>query len=66
MTAPQNVGKPGEPERSLSEKWREYRKPGYYEEFDYAWTMTIDLDRCTRLRGMRDRVQGREQSAHRR
>ena len=28
-------------------KWREYRRPGYYEEFDYAWTMTIDLDRCT-------------------
>ncbi|HEY5567926.1 MAG TPA: 4Fe-4S dicluster domain-containing protein [Gammaproteobacteria bacterium] len=28
-------------------KWREYRKPGYYERFDYAWTMTIDLDRCT-------------------
>ncbi len=28
-------------------KWQEYRKPGYYEEFDYAWTMTIDLDRCT-------------------
>lgn len=27
--------------------WRKYRKPGYYEEFDYAWTMTIDLDRCT-------------------
>ena len=27
--------------------WREYRRPGYYEEFDYAWTMTIDLDRCT-------------------
>lgn len=27
--------------------WRKFRKPGYYEEFDYAWTMTIDLDRCT-------------------
>ena len=27
--------------------WRKYRKPGYYEEFDYAWGMTIDLDRCT-------------------
>ncbi|MED5534237.1 MAG: 4Fe-4S dicluster domain-containing protein [Pseudomonadota bacterium] len=27
--------------------WREYRRPGYYEEFDYAWTMSIDLDRCT-------------------
>jgi len=27
--------------------WEKYRKPGYYDEFDYAWTMTIDLDRCT-------------------
>jgi len=27
--------------------WRKYRKPGYYDEFDYAWTMSIDLDRCT-------------------
>ena len=27
--------------------WREYREPGYYDEFDYHWTMTIDLDRCT-------------------
>jgi Fe-S-cluster-containing dehydrogenase component len=27
--------------------WRKYRKPGYYEEFDYAWTMSIDLDRCS-------------------
>ncbi len=27
--------------------WRKYRRPGYYKEFDYAWTMTIDLDRCT-------------------
>ena len=27
--------------------WRKYRKPGYYDKFDYAWTMTIDLDRCT-------------------
>ena len=31
----------------VRDKWREYRKPGYYEELDYAWTMTIDLDRCT-------------------
>jgi len=27
--------------------WQEYRKDGYYDQFDYAWTMTIDLDRCT-------------------
>ena len=38
----QNKTEPG-----VLEKWRAYRKPGYYEEFDYAWTMTIDLDRCT-------------------
>jgi len=27
--------------------WRKFRKPGYYEDFDYAWTMSIDLDRCS-------------------
>lgn len=27
--------------------WRRYRKPGYYDDFDYAWTMSVDLDRCT-------------------
>jgi len=31
----------------LTNGWQKYRKPGYYEKFDYAWTMTIDLDRCT-------------------
>ena len=31
----------------FTEGWRKNRKPGYYEEFDYHWTMTIDLDRCT-------------------
>jgi molybdopterin-containing oxidoreductase family iron-sulfur binding subunit len=31
----------------FSSGWREFRKDGYYDEFDYAWTMTIDLDRCT-------------------
>jgi Fe-S-cluster-containing dehydrogenase component len=31
----------------FSDAWRKYRKPGYYEQFDYHWTMTIDLDRCT-------------------
>ncbi len=29
------------------EGWRKYRKDGYYDEFDYAWTMSIDLDRCS-------------------
>ena len=42
-----SVRNQNEPERGVREKWREYRKPGYYEELDYAWTMTIDLDRCT-------------------
>ena len=32
---------------SVRDKLREYSRPGYYEEFDYHWTMTIDLDRCT-------------------
>lgn len=27
--------------------WKKFSKPGYYDKFDYAWTMTIDLDRCT-------------------
>ena len=31
----------------FTQQWQKYRKPGYYEEFDYAWTMTVDLDRCT-------------------
>lgn len=32
---------------SLLEKFRRYTKPGYYDTFDYHWTMSIDLDRCT-------------------
>ncbi len=31
----------------FTESWRKYTKPGYYDEFDYHWAMTIDLDRCT-------------------
>ncbi len=27
--------------------WQKFRKPATYEDFDYAWTMSIDLDRCT-------------------
>ena len=27
--------------------WKTYRKDGYYQDFDYHWAMTIDLDRCT-------------------
>lgn len=27
--------------------WREYREPGYYDGFDYHWTLSVDLDRCT-------------------
>ena len=26
---------------------KQLNKPGYYDQFDYHWTMTIDLDRCT-------------------
>ncbi len=29
------------------DQFRKYLKPGYYDKFDYHWTMTIDLDRCT-------------------
>lgn len=32
---------------SLLEQYRKYRKAGYYDAFDYHWSMTIDLDRCT-------------------
>jgi len=31
----------------FTSNWKKYRKPGYYDEFDYAWTMTIDLDSCS-------------------
>ena len=31
----------------LLDKLKQYTKPGYYDKFDYHWTMTIDLDRCT-------------------
>ena len=32
---------------TIVDKIRELSRPGYYEAFDYHWTMTIDLDRCT-------------------
>jgi molybdopterin-containing oxidoreductase family iron-sulfur binding subunit len=31
----------------LRKRWEKYSKPGYYDQFDYAWTMSIDLDKCT-------------------
>jgi len=31
----------------FTDAWRKYRKPGYFEEFDYHWSMTIDLDKCS-------------------
>ena len=31
----------------ITEGWRKNRKPGYYEDFDYLWAMTIDLDQCS-------------------
>jgi molybdopterin-containing oxidoreductase family iron-sulfur binding subunit len=30
----------------FTSSWEQFRKPGYYDKLDYAWTMTIDLDRC--------------------
>ncbi|MEM7280418.1 MAG: 4Fe-4S dicluster domain-containing protein [Pseudomonadota bacterium] len=32
---------------SIVEKYKKYRKAGYFDKFDYHWGMTIDLDRCT-------------------
>jgi len=29
------------------DKLKKYRKPGYYDKFEYHWMMSIDLDRCT-------------------
>ena len=29
------------------ESWKKYRRPGYYEEYEYRWAMVIDLDRCS-------------------
>jgi molybdopterin-containing oxidoreductase family iron-sulfur binding subunit len=29
------------------ESWKKYRRPGYYEEYEYHWAMVIDLDRCS-------------------
>ena len=31
----------------ITDTWRKNRKPGYYEDFDYHWAMTIDLDQCS-------------------
>ncbi len=31
----------------ITDKLREYRTPGYYKQFEYHWTMTVDLDSCT-------------------
>jgi len=31
----------------FTNSWAKFRKPGYYEEFYYAWTMSVDLDRCS-------------------
>ncbi|MFZ3073192.1 MAG: 4Fe-4S dicluster domain-containing protein, partial [Thermodesulfobacteriota bacterium] len=32
--------------KRISERLRRLRVPGYYEKFDYKWTMVVDLDRC--------------------
>ena len=31
----------------LFTNWSTWRRPGYFEKFDYSWGMVIDLDRCT-------------------
>jgi Fe-S-cluster-containing dehydrogenase component len=31
----------------LFTNWSAWRRPGYFEQFDYSWGMVIDLDRCT-------------------
>ena len=33
--------------KDLFTNWSSWRRPGYFEEFDYSWGMVIDLDRCT-------------------
>ncbi len=30
----------------VKDQLAKYRVPGYYEKFDYHWTMVVDLDRC--------------------
>jgi len=30
----------------IKQKGRDLRRPGFYEKFDYHWTMVIDLDKC--------------------
>ena len=45
-STPSGANRPN-PNAACARNGSEYRRPGYYEEFDYAWTMTIDLDRCT-------------------
>ena len=32
---------------SVVDTYKKYFKDGYFEKFDYHWTMSIDLDRCT-------------------
>ncbi|TDJ35850.1 MAG: 4Fe-4S dicluster domain-containing protein [Gammaproteobacteria bacterium] len=33
--------------KDLFTNWSVWRRPGYFESFDYSWGMVIDLDRCT-------------------
>jgi len=32
--------------KKVKERLRDFRRPGYYKEFEYNWTMVIDLDKC--------------------
>ncbi|MEE8403306.1 MAG: 4Fe-4S dicluster domain-containing protein [Candidatus Hydrothermarchaeaceae archaeon] len=32
--------------KRVTDRLKTYRVPGYYEKYDYHWTMVVDLDRC--------------------
>ncbi|MBI5969973.1 MAG: 4Fe-4S dicluster domain-containing protein [Deltaproteobacteria bacterium] len=36
----------GNPIKAIIERLKEFRRPGYYKNYDHKWTMVIDLDRC--------------------
>jgi len=33
--------------KRVADRLRDFRRDGYYDKFDYAWTMVVDIDRCT-------------------
>ena len=32
--------------KRIKDKLADYRRPGYYKEFDYHWAIVVDIDRC--------------------